>query len=389
MPDPEHTRRRDGARARSATCSCRSRASRCGAMLNMARGAYWSELGNTPGHLNHWSKRSFVRLLSQHGEVVEVRSPFPWTMLLVRALTASRPPRADAPRQPPAGAVAGVVRRPGARILSIGIASTGLFTFAYFALASHVLDAAPRTARDRLLWSVMFVIISVIYRPIEQLLSRTIADRRARGLRRAIRCACRRRSRSASRSLFLVVALALRPTDRAATCSTARRRCTGSSSSACSPTPAATSRAAGSPGHQRFGALRRARVARVDLALPVRARGRRSGSRRGQTAVALGMAAAPFVSLSSCRSRSPRARPRRAVGRRARGADARRGAEGPAHAEVEEAATRPLAAPRRALRGRRSSAIMLAEQTLLNAGVLIVDATSGRRARRASSSTCC
>jgi len=53
-------------------------------MLNMARGAYVSELGNTPGHLNHWSKRSFVRLLSGHGEVVEVRSPFPWTMLLVR-----------------------------------------------------------------------------------------------------------------------------------------------------------------------------------------------------------------------------------------------------------------------------------------------------------------
>ena len=52
--------------------------------LNMARGAYWKELGNTPGHLNHWSKRSFVQLLSKHGEVVEARSPFPWTMLLVR-----------------------------------------------------------------------------------------------------------------------------------------------------------------------------------------------------------------------------------------------------------------------------------------------------------------
>ena len=53
-------------------------------MLNMARGAYWSELGNTPGHLNHWSRRSFVRLLSRHGDVVEIHSPFPWTMLLVR-----------------------------------------------------------------------------------------------------------------------------------------------------------------------------------------------------------------------------------------------------------------------------------------------------------------
>jgi SAM-dependent methyltransferase len=53
-------------------------------MLNMARGAYWRDLGNTPGHLNHWSRRSFVRLLSRHGEVVQARSPFPWTMLLVR-----------------------------------------------------------------------------------------------------------------------------------------------------------------------------------------------------------------------------------------------------------------------------------------------------------------
>jgi 2-polyprenyl-3-methyl-5-hydroxy-6-metoxy-1,4-benzoquinol methylase len=52
--------------------------------LNMARGAYIPQLGNTPGHLNHWSKRSFIRLLSRHGEIVEARSPFPWTMLLVR-----------------------------------------------------------------------------------------------------------------------------------------------------------------------------------------------------------------------------------------------------------------------------------------------------------------
>src|SRR5918992_305451 len=49
--------------------------------LNMARGAYWRSAGNTPGHLNHWSKRSFVELMSRHGNVEEARSPFPWTML--------------------------------------------------------------------------------------------------------------------------------------------------------------------------------------------------------------------------------------------------------------------------------------------------------------------
>jgi hypothetical protein len=52
--------------------------------INMARGAYLRDLGNTPGHVNHWSKRGFVSLLSRHGTVEEVRSPLPWTMLLVR-----------------------------------------------------------------------------------------------------------------------------------------------------------------------------------------------------------------------------------------------------------------------------------------------------------------
>src|SRR5436190_1778516 len=68
----------------------------------------------------------------------------------------------------------------GAGILSIGIATTGVVTFAYFAVASHVLPEFEYKSYS-LLWSVMFVVISIIYRPIEQLLSRTIADRRARG----------------------------------------------------------------------------------------------------------------------------------------------------------------------------------------------------------------
>lgn len=55
--------------------------------LNLARGAYIKQLGNTPGHVNHWSKRSFVKLLSRHGKVIEARSPFPWSMLLVELTT--------------------------------------------------------------------------------------------------------------------------------------------------------------------------------------------------------------------------------------------------------------------------------------------------------------
>ena len=53
-------------------------------ITNMARGAYWRSLGNTPGHVNHWTKVGFKSLLTPYGTVEEVRSPFPWTMLLVR-----------------------------------------------------------------------------------------------------------------------------------------------------------------------------------------------------------------------------------------------------------------------------------------------------------------
>jgi 2-polyprenyl-3-methyl-5-hydroxy-6-metoxy-1,4-benzoquinol methylase len=83
VPDPEHT---VGEMARCASRHLLVSVPRepLWRMLNMARGAYLKELGNTPGHLNHWSRRSFVSLLARHGEVVEVRSPFPWTMLLVR-----------------------------------------------------------------------------------------------------------------------------------------------------------------------------------------------------------------------------------------------------------------------------------------------------------------
>ncbi len=53
-------------------------------MLNVARGAYVRELGNTPGHVNHWSRNGFAALLRRFGEVEVLRSPFPWTMALVR-----------------------------------------------------------------------------------------------------------------------------------------------------------------------------------------------------------------------------------------------------------------------------------------------------------------
>lgn len=50
-------------------------------VLNLARGKYIPALGNTPGHLQHWSRRGFISLVSRFFDVVEVVSPLPWTML--------------------------------------------------------------------------------------------------------------------------------------------------------------------------------------------------------------------------------------------------------------------------------------------------------------------
>lgn len=56
-------------------------------VLNVLRGAYLSDLGNTPGHVQHWSRRAFVRFVAGAApafEVVDHRAPLPWTLLLCR-----------------------------------------------------------------------------------------------------------------------------------------------------------------------------------------------------------------------------------------------------------------------------------------------------------------
>lgn len=53
-------------------------------VLNMARGKYLRDLGNTPGHVQHWSKTEFVGVISKYFEIVEIKSPLPWTMLLAK-----------------------------------------------------------------------------------------------------------------------------------------------------------------------------------------------------------------------------------------------------------------------------------------------------------------
>lgn len=67
-----------------------------------------------------------------------------------------------------------------ASFLAVGVGLTGVITYAYFLIASHVLSK-PDYGQITVLWSAVFITISTLYRPIEQLLSRHISERRERG----------------------------------------------------------------------------------------------------------------------------------------------------------------------------------------------------------------
>ena len=253
-------------------------------------------------------------------------------------------------------------------MLSIGIASTGIFTFAYLATASHVLSPADY-GRISLCWAIMFVILSVIYRPIEQLLSRTIADQRARGIHNhALRVPAAIQSGFAL--LFLIIALALRPQIENGIFE-------GSSGLYWILVIGVLAYGASYfargwlAGHKRFalygGLVFLESTSRFLFALAAAV-----GILSGQDGVGLGMAVAPFVSLSVI----PFAFSRHG---RARSIRRRRPPMPPARARPTPRSRRP----RPICRSRRGAGfavavvgIMLAEQTLMNAGVLIVAANA-------------
>lgn len=54
-------------------------------ILNIARGKYLSGWGNTPGHLQQWSSKRFIRLVELFFDIIEVKTPIPWTMVLCKA----------------------------------------------------------------------------------------------------------------------------------------------------------------------------------------------------------------------------------------------------------------------------------------------------------------
>lgn len=255
----------------------------------------------------------------------------------------------------------------GARILSIGIASTGVFTFAYLATASHDLSAAAYS-RISLCWAIMFVILSVIYRPIEQLLSRTIADRTARGLSHSLRTPATIQFTFAA--VFLVAALALRHQIE-------HGMFDGSTTLYWILVVGVMAYAASYfargwlAGHKRFalygGLVFLESTSRFLFALAVAV-----GIGSGQGVVGLGMAVAPFASLTVIPFAFARLRVHAPAGVPV--ADAAR--EGPAHGQLEEAAT-DLSLSGGAGFAVSVVGIMLSEQTLMNAGVLIVAARMG------------
>jgi O-antigen/teichoic acid export membrane protein len=281
----------------------------------------------------------------------------------------------------------------GARILSLGIAFTGILTLAFFSISSHVLEEAA-ASRIALLWSVMFVIISVIYRPVEQLLSRTIADRRARGhtehpLRVPLAI------QLVFVLLFLIAAAALREelVDQVFDHYSALYDVLVVGTVAYAASYFARGWLAGQEYFALYGGLVLMESgSRLCFALAVAL-----GIASGQTAIALGIAAAPLVSLvvvpaafarrheergeSQAGAQGPIHHPDAALVGQITADEADAALAGPGTEGVQEAAAHDGLSLRRGTGfAAWVSGIMLSEQTLLNAAVLTVAATASNAA---------
>jgi O-antigen/teichoic acid export membrane protein len=257
----------------------------------------------------------------------------------------------------------------GAAVLSAGIGITGLVTFAYFALASHSLTE-DEYGRITLLWSALFITVSVLYRPVEQLLSRTIADHDARGIAGSHHLRVAATIQLALGVAFAVAALALR--------GPIQDDLLGGSSALYWVLVVAVLAYAASyfargflAGHHRFGLygglVFMEATSRCLFALAVAI-----GIAEGQTAVALGMAAAPIVSLAVVPP---------ALARRLAPAPVD-GPEDPSPAQLDAAARDEPSARESDFtlaRGTGFAAavllIMVCEQTFLNAGPLLIEAS--------------
>ena len=389
--------------------------------LNMARGAYWRSSATPPGTsttgpggrsrpCSRATGRSPRCARPSRGRCCLSASSEKRGARLVGLRPTAPPSSTTTPTSEPEAPPGGPTRSygSGARLLSVGIAATGLLTFAYFSIASHVLSEEAAQRLD-VLWSVMFVVISVIYRPVEQLLSRTIAERRAHGhAEHPLRVPLALQAGFAL--AFLVVALALHEQ--------LIHEVFDGYTALYYVLLVGTLAYAGSyfargwlAGHQYFGLfgalVLMESTSRICFALAAAL-----GVTSGQTAVALGIAVAPLLSLvvvpaafaRAGRERGSAREPAETSASMATGtapipSDAPElgGAEpaqpvftadeadaalaGPGTEGVQEvAAHEELSLSRGGRFALWVSGIMLSEQTLLNASVLTVDALSPDRA---------
>jgi O-antigen/teichoic acid export membrane protein len=280
-----------------------------------------------------------------------------------------------------------------ASLLSIGVGLTGLITYLYFAIASHELsrDSYGQVA---VLWSAVFIVVSILQRPVEQLLSRTVSENLAHDvpIGRTVRVAATIQLGVAV--AFDVVALALRTPiqDNLLHGNSTLYWIGVAAITAYGASYFARGFLAGSHRLTIYALLIFSEsVARTAFPTAVAL-----GVASGQTAVALGIVAAPTLSLIVV----PFAFLRRFGGAQPHPAAAGGGAEGtpPEAAEaiskttadvrrVEPSGPAAAAAPAEeftlASGGRFAAAvflIMLSEQTFLNAGPLLVNATAGAAA---------
>jgi O-antigen/teichoic acid export membrane protein len=252
-----------------------------------------------------------------------------------------------------------------ASLLSIGVGITGLITYLYFAIASHELSR-EQYGQVAVLWSAVFIVVSVLQRPVEQLLSRTVSENLAHDepIARTVRVAATIQLSVAV--AFDVVALALRgPIQDHLLHGNSTLYWIGVAAiTAYGASYFARGFLAGSHRLTIYALLIISEsVSRTAFPFAVAL-----GIASGQTAVALGIVAAPTLSLIVV----PFAFLRRFGGE----------AVGPEPAA--ESPSAPDTSEFTLARGGRFAAavflIMLSEQTFLNAGPLLVNASAGAAA---------
>ena len=251
-----------------------------------------------------------------------------------------------------------------AGLLSLGVGATGVITYFFFALASHNLDRQDY-GELVVLWSAVFITVGVLYRPVEQLLSRTIAEREAHGdaIAGPVRIAATIQGSLAL--LFAAIALALKGplTDDLLSGNDSLYWVLIGAVLAYSASYFARGFFAGTRRFTLYAVLMLFEsIARTAFALAVAL-----GIATGQTAVALGIVVAPFASLLVVPFAIGRRVRRDPAAARAPGAESEGGAPAFTLAHGSGFAAAVLV-------------IMLSEQAFLNAGPLLVNASTGAAA---------